>query len=245
MPGKHVPLEWIWSAIAAEPGIGLSIVTAQGRILYANDQFAGMVRPGQKGVDLIGKLCTDYMPREFCDEWMLVMSEVVRSGQSVLKRGVWRGSQYYTSMRAIPAPQEPNAVREVPFAPGEDSRHPDPRVLVICRAVPTSEETQFIAEAKHLGLTRLLDAEGINLGPLDVLSPRELEVLALLGQGMSVEETAQVLHRSADTVKSHRKSISEKLGTSDRATLTRLADRAGLRVDDARTKRMHDEHLPT
>ncbi|MCC9641462.1 PAS and helix-turn-helix domain-containing protein [Rhodopirellula sp. JC740] len=74
----------------------------------------------------------------------------------------------------------------------------------------------------------------IDLGPLSVLSPRELEVLVLLGQGNSVPEVSRLLFRSPRTIERHKTEIGHKLGVSSIAQLTRLVAQAGLRP----------EHLP-
>ena len=55
------------------------------------------------------------------------------------------------------------------------------------------------------------------------LSPRETEVLALVGQGSSNPEIARALHLSEATVKTHLLHVFEKLGVSDR---TRAVTRA-------------------
>jgi len=46
---------------------------------------------------------------------------------------------------------------------------------------------------------------------VDILSDRELEVFELLGQGLSVRQIADKLHRSPKTVESHRENIKTKM----------------------------------
>jgi NarL family two-component system response regulator LiaR len=53
-------------------------------------------------------------------------------------------------------------------------------------------------------------------GPLDQLSPREVEVLAVLARGRSNREIARVLAISEETVKAHVSSILAKLQLADR-----------------------------
>lgn len=62
----------------------------------------------------------------------------------------------------------------------------------------------------------------------DVLSPREREVLQLIAEGMSSKEVAARLHLSVNTVDTHRRRISDKLGLSSVAELTKYAVREGL-----------------
>ena len=63
---------------------------------------------------------------------------------------------------------------------------------------------------------------------LSLLSARQREVLGLLAEGCSVSEIAQKIHRSIDTVKSHRRAIGAKLGLDDRVQLARAAIEMGL-----------------
>ena len=60
------------------------------------------------------------------------------------------------------------------------------------------------------------------------LSPREREVLQLIGEGKSMVEIASRLGISQFTVKDHRKHIKEKLGIHRTAELTRYAISIGL-----------------
>jgi two-component system response regulator NreC len=62
----------------------------------------------------------------------------------------------------------------------------------------------------------------------DPLTPRELEVLALIAQGFSNREIAEQLTLSLNTVKTHRFHIYQKLDLRDRAGLIQYALRQGL-----------------
>lgn len=63
---------------------------------------------------------------------------------------------------------------------------------------------------------------------LGLLSPRELEVLRLIGQGLSRTEIAETLCRSAKTIDGHQERILRKLGLSSRSDLIRFAIREKL-----------------
>jgi DNA-binding NarL/FixJ family response regulator len=63
---------------------------------------------------------------------------------------------------------------------------------------------------------------------LDTLSPREQEVLRMIGRGMTRIEIAEMLCRSPKTVDGHREKIMDKLDIHDRGELVRYAIREGL-----------------
>lgn len=63
---------------------------------------------------------------------------------------------------------------------------------------------------------------------LQSLTPREREVLAMIGKGMSRADIARVLHRSIKTIDAHHTSIMKKVDIHDRAELAIYAVREGL-----------------
>lgn len=65
------------------------------------------------------------------------------------------------------------------------------------------------------------EREKSEISLLDRLTPREREVAQLVIDGWTNAEIADRLFISESTVKSHVKSIYEKLGVANRATLTR------------------------
>ncbi len=62
---------------------------------------------------------------------------------------------------------------------------------------------------------------------LEALSPREVEILRLIGKGLSRTQIAAELCRSAKTIDGHQERMMKKLGISSRADLMRLAIREG------------------
>ena len=62
---------------------------------------------------------------------------------------------------------------------------------------------------------------------LDALSSREIEVLRLIGKGLSRVEIAKELSRSAKTIDGHQERMLKKLGMESRAELMRFAIREG------------------
>ncbi len=106
-------------------------------------------------------------------------------------------------------------------APGEE----------IVRAVRTVADGEAWLDPGVTG--RVLAAYRTNARPrgevrLDQLTPRELEVLQLIGRGRSNSEIAEELFISEVTVKSHVGHIFTKLGVRDRAAAIVLAFDAGV-----------------
>jgi NarL family two-component system response regulator LiaR len=75
---------------------------------------------------------------------------------------------------------------------------------------------------------RLVDALAGEKEPLDRLTPREREVLQLIGRGFSNKRIAQELRLSEKTVKTHVGHVLAKLGVDDRTQAAVFAVRAGL-----------------
>ena len=67
---------------------------------------------------------------------------------------------------------------------------------------------------------------------MDLLSPRQREILQLLAEGNSNKEIAKVLNLSIKTVETHRKELMERLGLHDVAGLVRYAIRMGIVTAD-------------
>jgi DNA-binding NarL/FixJ family response regulator len=71
-------------------------------------------------------------------------------------------------------------------------------------------------------------ANGGENSALDLLTPREREVLQLLAEGHSAQDIAARLFVSVKTVGTHREHLMQKLGTRSLAGLTKFAIREGL-----------------
>ncbi len=76
------------------------------------------------------------------------------------------------------------------------------------------------------------------------LSPREMEILQFVTQGMSNREIAQHLNISHQTVKNHMTSILRKLAVEDRTQAAVFAIRRGwVRIEDTMSRSEHDLDL--
>ena len=80
----------------------------------------------------------------------------------------------------------------------------------------------------YLGRTAAAGAGNAEGGTLEVLTPRQREILQLVAEGKSTKEIAQLLSLSVKTVETHRAQIMDRLGIRDLAGLVRYAIRTGL-----------------
>jgi DNA-binding CsgD family transcriptional regulator len=204
--------------VAADPETGVVIIRADGLIVYMNEANRRLWTPyGQPLMDYEGRTPHDLVPREFANHNMLTIQMCIEQRCCVLDRTIWRGKQLRSTISYLEPP------------PGEQ-----PCVLSVSRHVPGDLEEIPPSE-------RVVQMRGqvADLGPLAVLTARELEVLALIGQGLRIADIARKLNRSPKTIETHRVSIGRKLDIErcDRVTLAKMVFDAGLTIDDAKLLR--------
>ncbi|MBM4109414.1 MAG: hypothetical protein FJ255_11510 [Phycisphaerae bacterium] len=218
----------ICAAFVADPTAGVRIFSSDGVLLYANRQAARMFYGAEANpADLIGRKCRDLLPPKWAEVGMAALDRAFATARPVLVRMIWGGRQVLNWVHLVRAPIAPEE------HPGAEGPGPETQAIVVSRYVPNDPSTPRGDGFDYV------ESECVDLGPLDVLSPRELEVLALLGQGLSVREAARTLFRSEKTIETHRSSIGRKLGIDDRVNLAAVALRAGLTLADAHRARVH------
>ncbi|MGV8932149.1 MAG: response regulator [Luteimonas sp.] len=97
-------------------------------------------------------------------------------------------------------------------------------LLQAVRAVALGKRYLASNVAQNLALSGI-DGNGT---PFDALSPRELEVVMLLLQGLRQDDIAKILSLSAKTINTHKSRLFEKLTIQDNIALARLARQYGL-----------------
>lgn len=209
----------LWDVMTRDPGAGVVICDLEGNVVWGNERcFKIYLGPDAKPGDVIGKSWEELgFPDAWIAERLKIFRDIKESGEPLLLRTIWRGSQVYAWIYPIPP----------------DDESAKDQFLVVSR----------VSEADPKDLTRdagdkVVSSGVLRLGELDVLSPRELEVLALLGQGMTIKEIAGVLFRSEKTIGRHRDSIGIKLGLRNKVDLAEVARRAGLTVEDVGRERV-------
>ncbi|GAB5497318.1 MAG: helix-turn-helix transcriptional regulator [Phycisphaerales bacterium] len=207
----------LWMVLQAHPFIGAAVITADGGFIWANTR-SKLLYLGDPDVDVTGKTLYDLFAKEWCDERVALLRELEETGKSAVLRHIRRGRSLMVTYNRMPTPE------------GEPTRY----LILIAEA---DEEEQIPVSDEYMVFNTGL----MNLGPLDALSKREIEVLALLSRGKTTEEIAKELSRSPKTIEAHRSSVARKLGVKNRVQLAEIALKASLEIRHADLKRVSDE----
>lgn len=187
------------------------IVGHSGTLYYTNERGLSFVWGVRYTRDqVLGRTLMELGPAEYYAERVAFIAKMIDKKSIGVIRSLRQGGQTFAHVRPLPVSQLPE---------------PSAMIVIELRIAPLS--------AAELADVELLEPATQDLGVLALLSPRELEVLAYVGMGLSVEETAARLHRSRETVISHRKSLMRKLACTNASHLAVIAVRAGLKPQDA------------
>ena len=144
-----------------------------------------------------------------------------------LLQGFWPDVVFTTSRAQLGLPAVLAAVRTV-----------RPTVPVIMMAAPGDEHrtaswiragVEEVVRRDSAGQTAEAVQRAVEVRqPLSRLSPRQIEVLRLITEGMTSREIASRLRLSEKTVETHRSAVAQRLGIRDVAGLVRYSARVGL-----------------
>lgn len=195
-----------WDALGVDAEFSVIVLDASARILYGN--VHGAVLLGRTPESLGGAQLTDVCAGAMGEERAALIRRAAVTGVPITMDFTWLGRARRTVLR--------------PFKADDGST----QVLMVCRwlnvgATPVPAGMEYIR------------AKANDLGRLSVLTPRELEILTLIAQGLSTSEIAKHLHRSEKTIEWHRVSLGAKLGVLNRVELTWIAIEAGLVASSA------------
>lgn len=196
------------------------VVGRSGTVHFANEQGVSFVW-GDKYTreQVVGKTLTELGPQEYYAERVAFLVKLIDTNRVGIIRSLRQGQQTFVHIR----PLQISAIAE-----------PSALLLVERRATPLSGD--------ELTNIEYLNPVTQDLGQLSLLSTRELEVLAYVGLGLGVDETAGKLHRSRETVISHRKALMRKLGCTTASQLAVIATSAGLKPGDAERMKHVEMH---
>ncbi|MEO1615921.1 MAG: helix-turn-helix transcriptional regulator [Planctomycetota bacterium] len=215
-PTRQDPPEYdpasIWMAVTKTHGVGISVMDRQGGLIYVNETSLGLFFNGP--VDYEGKTIADLHPPEFVQERLAMIARVLDENRPLVIEHIFHGRPISSAVWPI-----------------RDIKPPYQRVLVISRRHP-----RFEGEPEEQ--IEVIDTAFIELGEFDVLTPKELEVLAMIGHGLSVPKVAQLLKRSQKTIENHKTAIAQKLHLNGQAEMVSIVTSMGLDLDDAKRTRM-------
>jgi two-component system response regulator NreC len=96
------------------------------------------------------------------------------------------------------------------------------------RTVAAGRSYVNVTLAGSQALQDVLENRRAPTSPIDALSKRERQVLAMIASGQTNQATADELSLSVKTVETYRRRLMEKLGVSSRAGLVRIALECGI-----------------
>lgn len=158
-----------------------------------------------------GKPLSDAMGKDFASERQLIHDRVLSGGKPESLLGMVGGHLLRTTFRCVPLSEAP----------------PEPGVLATSCILREGMDLDGVPLAVHH-----------DLGHLQGLTERELELLHHMGNGCSSEDAAERMHRSTRTIEWHRASLGEKLRCDNRVQLARIAIASGLTAVGIETLRL-------
>lgn len=194
----------------ADPAIGVGVIGPNDQFRFANAQFAEALGAGGRPT-LEGEHFRHVVPSSAHAEWSRALQHARRGARPVLYSPIILGRRCNLAFWPFDSDE---------FGPG----------CVLC--IQHRGESGPVPDRFEV-----IESAALDLGPLEPLTSRELDVLALIGRGLSNEKIARTLHRSRRTVENHRLSIARKLGVSNRVALAQLAQRAGLSLEELARQR--------
>lgn len=192
----------LWQSLTQDSGGCVAVINGDGRVLYANEVTASTVKSTVG--ELTGRLLDELLPPPIAKERLGFVRRVLESSRPLVVDAVFCGMYRSSVYRPMTGPA------------GERL------VLCVGRTGHTKPGFQPGPEMDYVR------AKHDDAGQFSNLTTRELEILRLIGEGLTTADIAKRLHRSVKTVEWHRVSLGTKLGANNRVELARLAIDAGL-----------------
>lgn len=199
-----------WQALTSDTDQAITVHEPDGTIVFANDAASRLY--SLNGSAIAGKRFQDLFKADnarLAAERLELIRRVAETGRSLTVDGMINGQLRRTTYRPVAGSNGRARVLAVSRPPGVGDGAPD-------------EDRPEVYRCKH-------DDPGV----LGSLTHRELEILRLIGEGLSTADIAKKLHRSVKTVEWHRVALGNKLGITNRVELARIAIRSGIvTIDD-------------
>lgn len=186
-------------------------------LLFSNECGLGPTEDGPIVREaLVGRGDSRMLPAMLVEERATYVRQVLQTGMTLCVTGMIRGC----------------LIRTIYLRMECEGR---PAVLVVAfRVTEFGEPPAFEADRAGADGLTLIRARNDDLGHLEELTERELQVLRYIGQGLTAAEIGKLLHRAVKTVEGHRVSLGTKLRLKGKADLVRTAISCGLTALDDR-----------
>ncbi len=194
------PKDPMWTALIDDTDVPVAVLDVTGTFEYVNAAAAKMI-----GVDpaaVAGHNIREFFSDELVNERLSIFRQVLNTSRPVAIEGMVKGRMRRSVFRPLQVAGQPS------------------RILVVSAVGASSPAGHDAAGILH--------SRANESGPLASLTARELEILKLIGVGLSTADIAKKLGRSVKTVEWHRVSLGDKLGVTNRVELARIAISAGL-----------------
>ena len=195
-----------FEAFLDDAGCAIAICDPEGRIHFANRAATELISPDPADPPL-GKTLHEIVPERTADMRLELIRRALLDPTNAPQVGLCATDGAWRRL----------AVRALDRTPGAE------RVILVCAPLAQTITMNDLA-GPHQAFCQI----AVDLGPLAHLTEREMQVLRLIGLGLSTQEIAERMHRSKKTIEWHRVSLGSKLDVTNRVELARLALRAGL-----------------
>jgi DNA-binding CsgD family transcriptional regulator len=197
------PSDAVWNALVSDAGAAIAVFDENGWAHFANHLFLKMT--GASSYEEVKRMSIEQrLQHDMAEERLAILREVIRTQRPAMIKDLRAGKALVITAR--PFPGQPSFALAT-FRPAD-----------IHGWATDAEPTDVpAAQVRH-----------VDPGPLSVLSEREKEILALIGNGLTSAQIAKKLCRTIKTIEWHRSAIARKLHTKDRVALAQLAIQAGL-----------------
>ncbi len=200
----------IWLALIEDAHVGVLIVDADGQIKFVNswaEELIGKkISPGATSL-------REIWSEEFAKERLDHLRESASTARPMAIDGMINGRFVRTIVRPVGSELRGRRSVLMVFSPAS-----------IVPGAPGTSNTPAASGSTMTSVRARVD----DPGKLAELTTREIEILKLIGAGLTTADIAKHLHRSVKTVEWHRVSLGNKLGVGNRVELARIAIAAGL-----------------
>lgn len=211
---EFVSDESVWRALCSDSDAAVTVCDREGRIHFANElsnrffRWQQTVKLGRDpgAANTARNTVKDAASAAAIDERLRLFTRVCDTGRGVAYESLVQGIRQFVTVRPVPGGQGQT------FA------------MIVARRMHAWERAELLADET----LEVVELETHDPGILATLSPRELDVLILLGGGMTHAEIAERLGLSVRTIERHRDRLGQKLRAGNRVDLARFAIRAGL-----------------